>query len=165
MPIWPCAPILLRLPAVEAERERSIRAALTDPGSVAEMPPGKRPPLPVPLWLHPKPTVSGWQRETRRPGAATVPRGAAGRGPRRHPDCCRTGPQGLRGSRLRFDLDLPAEAEDDLVLDEGILLPEWDWQYRRLQANHCRIVEMLAAEAAPCPFSARLVRTAKHLRN
>jgi len=69
------------------------------------------------------------------------------------------------GARLRFDLDLPAESEDDLVLDDGILLPEWDWKRRRLQPNHCRVVTMLAADAKPSPLPAHLTRTAKRLRN
>ncbi|MET0101750.1 MAG: VWA domain-containing protein [Sedimenticola sp.] len=66
---------------------------------------------------------------------------------------------------LKFDLDLPAEAEDDLVLSEGILLPEWDWKQRRLQADHCRILPMLAADARPSELPAHLHRTAKRLRN
>ena len=73
--------------------------------------------------------------------------------------------QRASGARLRFDLDLPAEAEDDLVLDSGVRLPEWDWKRRCLQPNHCRIVEMLAAGATPCALPNHLRRTAKRLRN
>jgi nitric oxide reductase NorD protein len=40
------------------------------------------------------------------------------------------------------------------VLDEGTLLPEWDWRRQCLLPNHCRIHEMLAADAAPCPLPA-----------
>ncbi|WP_133511223.1 nitric oxide reductase activation protein NorD [Candidatus Thiosymbion oneisti] len=209
----------LRLPAVEAERERSIHVALTDPGSVAELPPGKRPPLPVPLWLHPDPPSPGGsekrsdleqqpspgkrraedlgERRRRRAERARMPDRDQGlvtirmeniltwgeyvkvdRGTDEEDDLDRARAAAadmdriavaqdrkVSGARLRFDLDLPAEAEDDLVLDEGILLPEWDWKHRRLQANHCRIVEMLAFDAAPCPLPARLIRTAKRLRN
>jgi nitric oxide reductase NorD protein len=68
------------------------------------------------------------------------------------------------GARLRFDLDLPAESEDDLVLDDGTLLPEWDWRRRRLEPDRCRVVSMLAAEAAPCPLPGHLIGTAKRLR-
>jgi len=208
-----------RLPAVEAERERAIRAALTAPGSVAELPPGKHPPWPVPLWLHPDPpSASGsekrgdlepqpspgdrrsedlGERRRRRGERAQLPDKDQGlvtirmeniltwseyvkvdRGTDEEDDLDRARAAAAdmdriavaqdrkaSGARLRFDLDLPAEAEDDLVLDEGILLPEWDWKHRRLQASHCRIVELLAAEAAPCPLPARLIRTAKRLRN
>jgi len=66
---------------------------------------------------------------------------------------------------LKFDLDLPAEAEDDLVIGEGIRLPEWDWRHRRLVPDHCRIVPMLAADAPPRELPERLRRTARRLRN
>jgi len=69
------------------------------------------------------------------------------------------------GARLKFDLDLPAESEDDLVLADGILLPEWDWKRARLRPNHCRIICMQAAEAAPCELPQHLRRIAKRLRN
>ncbi len=69
------------------------------------------------------------------------------------------------GARLRFDLDLPAPHEDDLVLDEGELLPEWDWKRRKMLPDHCRIHAMLAADAVPCPLPQHLRRTAKRLRN
>lgn len=69
------------------------------------------------------------------------------------------------GARLRFDLDLPAASEDDLVLSEGERLPEWDWKQRRLLPDHCRIHEMLAAEAPPCPLPDHLRRTARRLRD
>lgn len=66
---------------------------------------------------------------------------------------------------LKFDLDLPAEAEDDLVISEGILLPEWDWKQQCLVPRHCRIVPMLASDARPQPLPERLRRTARRLRN
>ncbi|MBK1717353.1 nitric oxide reductase activation protein NorD [Thiocystis violacea] len=69
------------------------------------------------------------------------------------------------GARLRFDLDLPAESEDDLVLSDGILVPEWDWRRGRLQPNHCRIVPLLAADARPRPLPEHLRRTATRLRH
>ena len=69
------------------------------------------------------------------------------------------------GARLRFDLDLPAASEDDLVLADGELLPEWDWRRQCLLPDHCRIHEMLAAEAPPCPLPEHLRRTARRLRD
>ncbi len=66
--------------------------------------------------------------------------------------------------KLRFDLDLPGEANDDLVLNEGILLPEWDFKQRRMQADHCRIVPMVAVDALPCQLPDHLRRTATRLR-
>jgi nitric oxide reductase NorD protein len=66
---------------------------------------------------------------------------------------------------LKFDLDLPAEAEDDLVIGEGIRLPEWDWKRQCLVPDHCRIVPMLAADARPQPLPERLQRLARRLRH
>jgi len=68
-------------------------------------------------------------------------------------------------ARLKFDLDLPAESEDDLVLSDGILLPEWDWKRRSLQPDHCRVVPMIAAQTSPTPLPVHLRRTAKRLRS
>lgn len=56
------------LPPDEAAQERILRAALLDPDTPHELPPARRPPWPVPLWLHPSPPG---QRETARDGAST----------------------------------------------------------------------------------------------
>ncbi|HIE55837.1 MAG TPA: VWA domain-containing protein, partial [Chromatiaceae bacterium] len=68
-------------------------------------------------------------------------------------------------TRLKFDLDLPSEAEDDLVISDGLMLPEWHWKQRRLIPDHCRVVELIAADAAPVPLPERLKKTATKLRN
>ena len=42
-------------------------------------------------------------------------------------------------TRLKFDLDLPSAASDDVILDDGILLPEWDWKKQQLLPDRrCR---------------------------
>ena len=66
---------------------------------------------------------------------------------------------------LKFDLDLPAEAEDDLVIGAGVRLPEWDWKRQCLIPDHCRVVPMLAADAQPQALPERLRRSAHRLRN
>jgi nitric oxide reductase NorD protein len=68
-------------------------------------------------------------------------------------------------TRLKFDLDLPSAHADDIVLDDGILLPEWDWKKQRLLPDRCRIVQMLTSDAQPCPLPPHLNRTAKRLRD
>lgn len=68
-------------------------------------------------------------------------------------------------SRIRFDLDLPAEADDDLVLADGILLPEWDYRKQQLQPAHCRLQMLLARDAQPCELPLPLRSTARRLRN
>lgn len=65
---------------------------------------------------------------------------------------------------LRFDLDLPAADNDDLVLSDGILLPEWDYKKRELQADYCRLLPMVAADATACGLPEHLRHTAKKLR-
>jgi len=45
-------------PPDEAAAEQAIQQALREPGSVAELPAAKRPPQPVPLWLHPSPPIN-----------------------------------------------------------------------------------------------------------
>ena len=69
------------------------------------------------------------------------------------------------GIRLKFDLDLPSEAEDELILSDGILLPEWDWKKRVLMPNHCRIVEMMARHVDEQALPERLKATARKLKN
>lgn len=68
-------------------------------------------------------------------------------------------------SRIRFDLDLPAEADDDFVLADGILLPEWHYRKQVLQPDHCRVQMLLAREAAPCDLPVNLRNTARRLRS
>lgn len=66
--------------------------------------------------------------------------------------------------RIRFDLDLPAAASDDLPLGGGILVPEWDYRRGRLQPAFCRIQPMLARDAAPTDLPQNLRPTARRLR-
>jgi nitric oxide reductase NorD protein len=207
-----------RLPAAEADRERLIRLALAEPGSVTALPAARRPPHPVPLWLRAAPNLppggtapdpgGGPQaapgdkvedlggRRRRSAERVAMPEKDQGlvtirmeniltwgeyvqldRGTDEEDDLdrARTAAADMdrlsvardrraSGARLRFDLDLPAEAEDDLVLSDGALLPEWDWRRRRLEPDRCRIVSLVAAEAPPCPLPAHLARTARRLR-
>lgn len=207
-----------RLPPSEAEQETAIRQALLKPGSVDRLPAAKRPPQPVPLWLHPFPPITA-------PGSADTAdqEGERGQGETREIDDQQRHTaeraekpekqdQGLitirmeniftwgefmnldRGSeenedldsaadalkdmdnlsvsrdakasagKLRFDLDLPSEANDDRVLGEGMLLPEWDFKKQKLLPDHCRILPMMAADAQPMELPERLRRTAKKLR-
>jgi len=67
-------------------------------------------------------------------------------------------------ARLRFDLDLPPEDNDDLYLGEGIPLPEWDYRQQLLQPDHCRLQPMQARDAAPSGVPAHLQVKARRLR-
>ncbi len=67
-------------------------------------------------------------------------------------------------SRIRFDLDLPAEADDDIKLVDGILLPEWDCRKQRLQPEHCSLQMLVARDAEPCALPPPLRAPARRLR-
>lgn len=68
-------------------------------------------------------------------------------------------------AKLRFDLDLPSAGEDDVILDQGIALPEWDWKKQRLQPDYCRLQEMVARQAEPCALPQSLRAVARRLRS
>ncbi|WP_456373883.1 VWA domain-containing protein [Thiolapillus sp.] len=205
-------------PEDEIAQEQAIRRALVEPGSMRQLPPARRMPLPVPLWLHPNPP-----RPTLMP--ASEPPEEAGSGAsqsreleevaRKQTEKAETqdNDRGLitvrmenifswaehvnvdRGTedednderadevardldkvsvtrngkaaktKIKFDLDLPAEAEDDEILSDGLMLPEWDWKKRQLIADHCRVVELVAKDAGAIPLPERLNRTAAKLRS
>lgn len=206
------------LPRAEAAAEQAVRDALREPGSVAQLPPAKRPPAAVPLWLHPQPPVSAaaaaaadpdtpedggqqrqrelerLRRQAERVKAPDSDRGLVtvrmeniftwgefvnvDRGSEDEDDLDRAESiardlDRLAVSRdnrraaatLKFDLDLPAEAEDDLVIGDGILLPEWDYKRQCLVPDHCRIVPMLAADVQPQALPDHLHKVARRLRN
>ena len=67
--------------------------------------------------------------------------------------------------QMKFDLDLPSEAMDDEILEEGILLPEWDWKQQKLVEDKCRVVSMVSADSDQTHLPNHLKTTAKKLRN
>jgi nitric oxide reductase NorD protein len=73
-----------------------------------------------------------------------------------------TGP--TTAARVRFDLDLPSAAEDDVPLGPGLHLPEWDWQRRLLQTDHCSVQVRLAQPAEGFTPSPALRVVARQVR-
>ncbi len=67
-------------------------------------------------------------------------------------------------SRVRFDLDLPSEQDDDLVLADGILYPEWHYKKQRYLQQHVCIQMMLAKDAPPQSLPPKLRQSARRLR-
>ena len=67
-------------------------------------------------------------------------------------------------ARVRFDLDLPAAAQDDLPLGPGLLLPEWDWRRRQLLPGHCALHAYVARPAAAYVPPAALRVVARQVR-
>jgi nitric oxide reductase NorD protein len=68
-------------------------------------------------------------------------------------------------SRLRFDLDLPSAAADDLPLGGGILLPEWHYRKQVMQPGHCRVQPLIARDAEPCALPSHLATVARRVRS
>jgi nitric oxide reductase NorD protein len=204
-----------KLPADEAAAEMAIRAALRDPGSTAALPATRRPPQPVPLWLHQPPVAD--TRARRKDPQMPTGKGTQrdGDGKRRaaervdmperkspfllpfraetllswaefvkvnrelddedDPDAGRAADdlekltltddvEASPASRIRFDLDLPAGAADDIVLEDGILLPEWDWKRSAMRPDYCRLMTMTARDAEAGALPARLRRPAARIR-
>lgn len=67
-------------------------------------------------------------------------------------------------SRVKFDLDLPSAAQDDLPLGEGHRLPEWDHRSRTLMADHCAVQTLVARPGPPLPLSPALRTAARQVR-
>ncbi len=209
-------PLPKSLPEGEREQEMAVRAALQNPGSVERLPPARRAPQPVFLWLHPDPPISApakgagmepgnheggdsktskknrrYQAErvdvpeeknafmmyfraesifswaeyikVNRPTEEDEPPDERPAEDLDHLSVTQDGKS--TASRLRFDLDLPSEAADDLPLGDGILLPEWHYKKQRLQPDHCRLQPMVARNAEPLPLPPHLSATARRLRS
>lgn len=67
-------------------------------------------------------------------------------------------------SAIKFDLDLPAEENDDLRLGPGIHLPEWDWRSQSYRDKFCCLQPMLARDAEPAALPEPLKRPAQRLQ-
>ncbi|HID99949.1 MAG TPA: VWA domain-containing protein [Thiotrichaceae bacterium] len=115
-------PDLSRLRPDEAAAERAIQQALRQPGSVAALPAAKRPPQPIPLWLHPSPprsknsvvTDQGDEANTQQSSSQTVEQRRR-RGERTEmPD----GKKGLLAFRLESLLSLADYVKVDRCTDE-----------------------------------------------
>ncbi|MCP3849505.1 MAG: VWA domain-containing protein [Gammaproteobacteria bacterium] len=70
-----------------------------------------------------------------------------------------------KGGKVKFDLDLPAESMDEVVLESDVLLPEWDYKKQIMQKDYCSVINYMhdTGEVGELPESLRL--TAKKLRH
>ena len=70
-----------------------------------------------------------------------------------------------KGGKVKFDLDLPAESMDEVVLESDVLLPEWDYKKQLIQKDYCSVINYVhnAGEDGELPENLR--RTAKKLRH
>lgn len=66
--------------------------------------------------------------------------------------------------RVRFDLDLPSAEEEEVILGEGHLLPEWDFRKQILVKDHCSLLTIKAAVTDAGELPERLRPAARRLR-
>lgn len=69
-----------------------------------------------------------------------------------------------KGGKVKFDLDLPAESMDDVVLESDVLLPEWDYKKQALQKDYCSVINTINSTGEQGELPESLRRTAKKLR-
>ncbi len=67
-------------------------------------------------------------------------------------------------ARVKFDLDLPSAAQDDLPLGPGVRLPEWSWKQQRLLPDHCSAQLLVSRATKPLVASPALRATARRVR-
>lgn len=67
-------------------------------------------------------------------------------------------------SKVRFDLDLPSDAVDDIPIQGGIVLPEWNWKTRQLVKDQCRLTILEPRDAQPCAVPPHLNRQVRRVR-
>ncbi len=67
-------------------------------------------------------------------------------------------------SRLKFDLDLPSEQEDQLHLGEGVLQPEWNYQTKLMQKDYCCVQAMTSRTVKPVQLPEHLYYESRKLR-
>lgn len=67
-------------------------------------------------------------------------------------------------SRIRFDLDLPGEAGDDLLIADGIRYPEWHHKKNIYLPQYAQIQMLVARDAIAQELPKHLRRSARQLR-
>lgn len=74
--------------------------------------------------------------------------------------------RGKTGSktRLKLDLDLPPEADDETLLTGKVLLPEWDWKRKTLVDDHVCVKELCPSDREGGELPEHLWSVARRLR-
>ncbi len=67
-------------------------------------------------------------------------------------------------ARVKFDLDLPSAAQDDVPVATGIRLPEWNWKKQTLEPDRCSAQLLVVRSAAPYVPAPELHGTARRVR-
>ncbi len=66
--------------------------------------------------------------------------------------------------KIKLDLDLPSEEYDDIVLDQGIPVDEWDYKKQHMQKAHCRLQVMASRHAEAMELPTKLRQQAHKIR-
>lgn len=66
--------------------------------------------------------------------------------------------------KLSMTLDLPAAEGDDAPLDDGKMLPEWDYRTHTLKPDQCRVNTIPLTDVEPCGLPEHLKRDQQRLR-
>ena len=69
--------------------------------------------------------------------------------------------QEQKSARVKIDLDLPSESEDDIPLGEGIKLPEYNYKKQILEQDRCLLLPMLPKDSKPMKLPLKLQKMAK----
>ena len=69
-----------------------------------------------------------------------------------------------KGGKVKFDLDLPAESEDEVVFESDVMLPEWDYKKQIMLDDYCSVINYVHHTGESGELPERLRRTAKKLR-
>ena len=69
--------------------------------------------------------------------------------------------QEQKSARVKIDLDLPSESEDDIPLGEGIKLPEYNYKKQALEPDRCLLLPMLPKDSKPMKLPLKLQKMAK----
>lgn len=72
--------------------------------------------------------------------------------------------QGESGHKIRLDLDLPASDYDDVLLEGGILMPEWDYKKQQYLRDHCAVQLMALRLTEVADWPAVLKQQAQGLK-
>ncbi len=70
-----------------------------------------------------------------------------------------------KGGKVKFDLDLPAESMDEVVLESDVFLPEWDYKKQIMQKDYCSVINYMHDTGESGELPENLRRTAKKLRH
>ena len=69
-----------------------------------------------------------------------------------------------KGGKVKFDLDLPAESEYEVIVEGDVKLPEWDYKKQLMQPEYCSLVNYVHTTGEEGQLPEYLRRTARKLR-